>query len=1780
MSDMAADKIDAQEQVEDTNIQSFYKVLNSIEQSSSDEKDKGTRFENLVLDFLQNDPTYKNDFAKVQTYADWAQEHTDLVPNKKDIGIDLVATNLCLDNEPQTYTAIQCKFYAQDAKVPKKEIDSFLSASDTSFFTGRILVATNSNWSDNALATLASKTVPCIVIDREQLAQSSINWSKYQQTGQIQVTKRSLRTYQQTALQNVISGFKTHDRGKLIMACGTGKTYTSLKIAEAQTNNNGFVLFLVPSLALLSQTLSDWKQQSEFPIRAFAVCSDTTVGKKTKSGSIDDLLTPNELNYPATTNEQDLAKHVQNAFQYKEQQQEQGMVVIFSTYQSIEVIALAQNKLGMRPFDLVICDEAHRTAGGYLINPDLTKKEILAQSGLLKDTDLSALNAEQTQAPAPAPATAETQSAILSPQTPNAPSTAKADALSAPAQGQEPETKVKTKSRKSKLDFIDDEEAVFTRVHNDQYIHAKKRLYMTATPKIYGDAAKEQKDNNEVILYSMDDEAVFGPVFHSLNFDEAVQLGCLVDYKVIVLASDSRFIRSDEDLIERINEDHAARIIGSWKALNKYGTSEDLHDDAKPMKRVVGFAQVINRDAKNIKIASKLFTQEFDNVVNVYRDQVLELANKERDAFEEQEYEYVANHQLHCDCKHIDGSMNANQKGDLLQWLREEPEPDHCKILFNVRCLSEGVDVPALDAVIFLSPRKSQVEVVQTVGRVMRRAPGKKRGYVILPVVVDNLENIDNALSRSDKFACIWQVLKALKAINPNDVIVDGALEKLSDRIEVVCVNHNAIERKAQSATNKPKAYGDGEGEGSSSGDVLSGSLAPTQGTLIGEDFVFKVENTIKSAIIKKLGNRREWEEWAEDVAEICKNQVAFIKDKLNNTENKELRYAFNDFKDQLSCSINGHKATQNANQNAQDALFGGNTLSDDEVIEMLSQHIVIKPVLDALFKGYAFTENNPIAKALTDMLEKFDDNGLHKANKELEYFYRSVGIRMQNVKTIAERQSVIVDLFDRFFKVAFPKQQEKLGIVYTPLEVVDFINHSVNDILKQEFGQTFADPGVHVLDPFTGTGTFITRLMQSEDLIPRDALPYKYFNELHAFELMPLAYYVASINMESVYQEFFPKAPYAPNNITVLTDTFALHDEEIAPIFKDSIGKNTSRRKQVDSLDLRVIIGNPPYSVGQENANDDNQNDRYLGDNGVDTRVQDTYVKEAKGLNLKGKLYDSYIKAFRWASDKLGDKGVIAFVTNAGWIDTASANGMRKCLSEEFSSIYIYHLKGNQRTSGEESRRQGGKVFGTGSRAPIAITILVKNPSAAEKGKIYFGCVDDYMTREEKLGQLAQLGSIKGAQLSEIVPDEHNDWLNQRRTDFAKFITVDGKKTDGLALFNNISLGVATNRDVWDYNSSLIRLQSSFSNCIAFYNKQIKLKSNLSSDYEKDNNLSKIKWTDALNKKFDKLVESPNFDVSSIRTSLYRPFFKQKLYFNNFWIERPALMPKLFPYSGAENLTIGITGVGSKEFSCLLSDSITCLDCLEKSQFLPRYIYTEAPKGGLIGEFKSVKPDEHGYVRSDGINAEAVQHFKDVYPEQADKVDVDAIFYYIYGVLHSPEYRSTYANNLQKELARIPRVATYEEFAAFEKAGRALAELHVNYEKVNPYNQCSIEYGDVVSFEVNKLAYGKIAGQKGDAAKDRSTIIYNHSITIKNIPLEAQEYIVNKKSALDWIVERCCVSTDKDSGIVNDFNDYAKEMGDEKYIFNLILRVITVSLETMKIVKALPKLNIHPLDK
>ena len=1737
---------------ESRNEQAFYTLLDRMREVAHNERDKGDMFERLMCQVLAIASPYSERYSKVQLYKDWAVEHPECVPNARDIGIDLVATLIETEwqgpNKEARYVAIQCKFYDQDSSVPKAEVDSFLSASSTKYFAERLLVATNRGWSTNTEQTIEYQEKPISILSLEKLKNLKVDWQQYLKDNTVKkLAKRELRQYQEEAINNVILGFKSHDRGKLIMACGTGKTFTSLKLAERQVGQHGLVLFLVPSLSLLSQTLDDWTQQSRAKMTAIPVCSDSTIGDSARPLDQEDdfsesVLADHELSYPATTNAKSLADKVVTAFERYETRPDLGLTVVFSTYQSLDVIHEAQEFYGLKDFDLIICDEAHRTAGAYLFNDLKEKEKTKANKGKAKSKK------------AVEPSTED----VLAPQSADAP------------------------------DWDVEAESLFTRVHNAEYIHGHKRLYMTATPKIYGKKPKEQEGLGDAVLYSMDNEQIFGPVFYSLNFDMAVKLGCLVDYKVLILVCDQKTM-PQEQLLENFSQTQTARVIGTWKALNKYGVADELINNNEPMKRAVAFAQRIDLDGlpagrkRDMTVASKQFAAGFNAVVSDYKHHVLErgqeaIAHGETPSFE---YQEILNHGCECECMHIDGSMSSVDKASRLKWLKDEPQDGHCKILFNVRCLSEGVDVPSLDAVAFLSPRKSDVEVVQIVGRVMRRAPHKTRGYVIIPVVTTNPNAPEETLANSQDFQSVWQVLNALRSINPNNVIADLPLNKLDGRIEIISTHDAYIQHKEPKKGNGP--------------------LPPKPDPKIDIprwDFseAASIEEHIKSIIIKKVGNRREWEDWAQDVGEICSRQVEHIKAMVGDDASPENRKAFADFKTELTAATRVK-------------------LSDDDVVEMLAQHIVIKPVLDELFRGYPFTEKNAIASAMTKMLERLDADGLTRTNDELKGFYQSVGFRMQNVTSVSDRQKVIVDLFDRFFKVAFPKQQDKLGIVYTPIEVVDFMTHSVNDILQKEFGCTFSTHGVHVLDPFTGTGTFIARLLTSGLIAPED-LEYKYAHDLHAFEILPLAYYIASINIESVHNELYqhyhgqalPLEAYKANDITVLTDTFSSSTKQTELTELTTLSENIKRRKAVESMDLRVIIGNPPYSVGQDSQNDDNQNESYPE---LDARIAETYVEKAGKIQLKSKLYDSYIRAFRWASDKIKDRGIVAFVTNAGWIDAASACGMRRCLKEEFSSVYVFHLKGNQRTSGEQSRKEGGKIFGSGSRAPIAITILVKNPDTTEQGQIHFACVDDYLSREEKLQQLTDIGSVLNHELklTTITPDAHGDWLNQRRDDFTHFISVDGKKIEDLAIFTNYSCGIVTSRDSWSYNSSRKVIANSFKRCIDVYNAQVEQAKSQGQNFVKNNDPTHIKWTDILEKKLYQGVKSEECLTDKIELSLYRPFICQYFYNVPMWVHRTYQMPSLFPFAGAQNLAIGIAGLGASRFSCLMGNSIACFDCLEKSQWLPRYIYrpvgevakgkgTKAKSTGQTDLFAGSDAGEldasngqsgeqviiNGYVREDAIKPEAVAHFRAAYAGHEDEIDADSVFYYIYGILHSKDYRATYANNLQKELPRIPRVASFEDFKAFENAGRALADLHVNYEQVEPYAGCTVsgleDGADASNLRVIKLKYGKIAGKKGNAALDKTKIVYNDQITITDIPLEVQDYVVNKKSALDWVVERCGVSIDKASQIVNDFNNMAEEMGDPQYILHLILRVITVSLETNKIVASLPALRIHPLDQ
>lgn len=624
---------------------------------------------------------------------------------------------------------------------------------------------------------------------------------------------------------------------------------------------------------------------------------------------------------------------------------------------------------------------------------------------------------------------------------------------------------------------------------------------------------------------------------------------------------------------------------------------------------------------------------------------------------------------------HVDGTMSATQRDAELMWLKAQPESEkECRMLTNARCMSEGVDVPSLDAVVFVSPKNSQVDVVQSVGRVMRLSKGKKYGYIIIPVVIpENVEG-DEVLSKHPNFKVVWTVLNALRAHDDRFNAEVNKIElskKPPKRILFGGVPHDddSVDNSLVDSKEKRKE---------SAAEKMAQELS-----LQFED----LQNVFYAKMVTKVGSKRYWELWAKDIAQIAEEHIERIK-KLIADEGKHKK-AFERLLKGLRKNINPN-------------------LTEQETIEMLSQHIIAMPVFEALFGNYKFVESNAVSKSMQKMLALLDDEKkTEEEHERLQKFYDYVRTTVGDITDAEGRQRLIVELYDKFFKVASPKTVEKLGIVYTPVEVVDFIIQSVAYILQKEFGRTLSDENVHILDPFTGTGTFITRLLQSR-LIRNEDMPRKYHHEIHANEIVLMAYYIASVNIENVFHSILPDEDYTSFEGICLTDTFQLGEERLSEeqIDSEEFQTNSRRVMEQNKKPITIIIGNPPYSVGQKSANDNAQNQVYPI---LNNRLANTYVAHTDSNN-KNSLYDSYIKAFRWASDRIGKEGgIIGFVTNGAWIDGNAQDGMRKCFEKEFSSIYVFNLRGNCRTSGDLRRKEGDGIFGLGSRTPIAITILVK---------------------------------------------------------------------------------------------------------------------------------------------------------------------------------------------------------------------------------------------------------------------------------------------------------------------------------------------------------------------------------------------------------------------------------------------------------------------------------------
>nr|WP_232258175.1 DEAD/DEAH box helicase [Helicobacter pylori] len=1579
---------------------------------------KGSLFEKISKQFLQEHDS-ANEYESIDLWYDWK-----LRGKERDKGIDIV-----IQTTSKEYIAVQCKFH--QTAISYNDISPFLTQLQSGVgevrFKKGIIIST-SNLTSEALKAIeqirsAGMGIDIDEITEEDFIYSRIDWEKFDPTkteDEIPLCdKKKPRTHQTEAINATKEYFSSpkNTRGKLIMACGTGKTYTSLKIMEALDPK--ITLFLAPSIALLSQTFREYAQEKSEPFYASIVCSDDKTAQS-KNEDNDDIKF-SELPIKPSTRLEDILSVYQKA------QKENKRFIIFSTYQSALRIKEAQ-QAGLNGIDLIICDEAHRTVGAMYSSNER------------------------------------------------------------------------------------DDKNAFTLCHSDEHIKAKKRLYMTATPKVYSESSKAKAKESDNVIYSMDDAQTFGEEIYMLNFEKAIALDLLTDYKVIILAVRSENLSGVTNSVNKkisqlkaegtkldkklINNEFVCKIVGTHKGLAKQDLialddenkeDNDLKNKADTFvsQRAINFCKSI-QTSKNIK-------DSFETIMECYDEELKKKSFKN----------------LKISIDHVDGTMNCKERLDKLEELNKF-EPNICKVLSNARCLSEGVDVPALDSVIFFDGRSAMVDIIQAVGRVMRKAKNKKRGYIILPIALkeSEIKNLDEAVNNTN-FKNIWKVIKALRSHDPS--LVDEATFK--EKIKIF--------------GSDDRSNPDDEEELQKDKTEHQNDSKEAQKTLFDAIFLKDLANAVYNVMPTKLGDRNYWENFAKKTGNIARTLNERLKQLFG--KNPEI---FDNFLTSLRGNIH-------------------QSIKEEEALDMIISHIITKPIFDAIFGDNI---QNPIAKALDKMVKKLSDLGLEGETKDLKNLYESVKTEAARAKSQKSQQELIKNLYNTFFKEAFRKQSEKLGIVYTPIEVVDFILRATNGILKKHFNTDFNDKNITIFDPFTGTGSFIARLLSKEsDLISDEALKEKFQNHLFAFDIVLLSYYIALINITQAAQNRDSSLKNFKN--IALTDSLDYleekNDKGVFPLFED-LKENKEIKTTLADQKIQVIIGNPPYSSGAKSENDNNQN---LNHPKLEKWVYETYGKNSTA-KVGATTRDTLIHSIRMASDVLKDKGVLGFVVNGGFIDAKSADGFRKRVAQDFSHLYVLNLRGNARTSGEERKKQGDGIFDSGSRATVAVIFFVKDTNTPNHTIFYYE-VEDYLKREAKLNRLANFENLDSVPFGEIIPNDKGDWINQRNDDFEKLIPLKRDKQHKIfdTIFDLNSNGVASSRDPWVYNFSPKTLKQSVQNCIDTYNADLKrfnerfreafkqrTKGIKSADHYRHLNnqeittdKTKIAWVQNLKTQLIKGKKLDDFSQEKISVSLYRPFNKQYFYYERELAWSFYSMKKIFPDKSAQNVVINTSSMASRNFSCLIANEITDCQTMANTQAYPLYYYDD------LGN------------RYNAISGYALNLFRRHYKDNA--ITEEEIFYYIYAIFHHKGYLEKYKNSLTKE---DPRIALSEDFKELSVLGKELAELHLNYE--NGEMHTSVKHNLLENAEVE--GYYDVVQMKKDKKGDR--IIYNQNITITQIPKKAFDYVVNGKSAIDWVIERYSITKDKDSLIENNPNNYAGG----KYVFELLCRVIKLSEKSVDLIE------------
>lgn len=1076
------------------------------------------------------------------------------------------------------------------------------------------------------------------------------------------------------------------------------------------------------------------------------------------------------------------------------------------------------------------------------------------------------------------------------------------------------------------------------------------------------------------------------------------------------------------------------------------------------------------------------------------------------------------------------------------------------RILTNAKCLSEGVDVPSLDAIAFITRRDSKVDIIQAIGRVMRKPNDgtiKKYGYIIIPVLLDSDKLTDEIIQKNKDFKLVLSVIQALRS---HDDRVDKAInimsagEKGSLPPHICFVNSFTPKYKNKVLYNSKEDY-----------NVLVGENVSR---LTPEDLKNN-NNIFRSFLVKKIGNRLYWENWSSDISSTVKNIANKIANKIE--ESKDIKNKFDIF-------LKGLKRIINPN------------ISNDDAINMLSQHIVVLPILKAIFSKNKLIDKNVVCQLMESMNKELPD--INEEVKSLDSVYKSVEKYLLDIgESSFDRQSLIKTLFDNFFKYATPRDKDKFGIVYTPIEIVDFMINSVNDALQKEFGSSIIDKGIKILDPFTGTGTFITRLFEKfkELKATNEQIKYKYQNDVWCNEIMLLAYYISLINIEDTYNSL--TGEFLPFEHDVFADTFQMYEDGKDPSSQFELLPNNELKfiskviEEENNQEIKIIIGNPPYSVGQKNATENNQNNQYEK---LKSKITETYAREIKS-NSKHTLYDSYIHAFRWASDRIGESGIISFISNGGYIDNRVFEGFRREILKEFNSIYIYDLLGNFRAY---DPKEGQNVFGSGCGTKVCIILLVKNPNKQNDNFIHYKRINNNLKTQNKLNEIKNYKSLFNIKdYQKIIPNKHHNWINQGDDKFEKFLPIAKKKIKDnileLSIFDDkYSVGISTSKDIWVYNFSKLKL---YELSVYYFNiykqtinewKKYKNKSLKLDDFKKfvfEKKFDKIQWSENI---FNLALNLKEIDINSnnFRISQYRPFVKKYLNFNKKLIMRKYRQDNIFPNKNSYNKVINITWMANTNyFDTLMTNNILDVHSIfPQAQSFPLFWYETNDDCNInqhsldIGSNKSIN----------AINDEVVKLFQEKYSDNS--ITHEDIFNYIYGVFHSSEYKTKYANNLKNEIPRIPYL---EDFWGYSNIGKKLGDLHINYENVEIYD--GVEFVIDNKFykslkDLPELSNDDFKVTKMKLIDNDITIVFNNKITIKNIPNEVHNYKFANRSILKWIINEYQYYEDKDfklddKPIVNDPNEYDPNKGG-RYIFDLILSLITVSLKTQELVKQLPK--------